>query len=175
MLTDASKTTKQTLVDEGTELKGNLKSSCAVLVNGTVDGEIDAPEVTISKSGSVLGSIKAKKLRSQGTLSGNVEADDVFLSGSIRSNTVIKAKSLEAKLGSEHGQLEVTFGECKLEVGDSHEHETTHRIRATPESSPPPLPSSTPSPALGARSAWSSSRVAEAAAPALDESKLPVR
>jgi cytoskeletal protein CcmA (bactofilin family) len=154
------------LVDEGTELKGNIKSSCAVVVNGTVDGEIDAPEITITKSGSVLGSIKAKKLRSQGTLSGNVEADDVFLSGSIRSNTVIKAKSLEAKLGSERGQLEVTFGECKLEVGDSaHDHEIVNQPRSSSESpAAPHPPSSTPSPALSARSAWSSSRIAEAAA-----------
>ena len=161
MPTEPNRTSKQTLVDEGSELKGNLKSSCAVIVNGTVDGEIDAPEVTITKSGSVLGSIRAKKLRAQGTLSGNVEADDVFLSGSVRSNTVVKAKSLEAKLGSERGQLEVTFGDCKLEVGDApHEHDH---------------PSSTPSPVSGARSAWSSSRVAEAGSTALDESKLPVR
>src|SRR5688572_23311662 len=114
-----SKTPKQTLVEEGTEFKGTLKSSCAVVVNGTIDGEVDAPEITITRSGAVLGAIKAKKVRSQGTLSGNVDAGDVFLSGSVRSNTVIKAKSLEVKLGSEKGQLEVTFGDCNLEVGDA--------------------------------------------------------
>jgi cytoskeletal protein CcmA (bactofilin family) len=176
MPTEASKTLKQTLVDEGTELKGNLKSACAVVVNGTVDGEIDAPEITITKSGSVLGSIKAKKLRSQGTLSGNVEADDVFISGSVRSNTVIKAKSLEARLGSEHGQLEVTFGECKLDVGDSpHEEDTVQRVLANPESSAAPIPSSTPSTPSSARSAWSSPRVPEPSSAALGESKLPAR
>jgi cytoskeletal protein CcmA (bactofilin family) len=114
-----SKTPKQTLVEEGTEFKGTLKSSCAVVVNGTIDGEVDAPEITITRSGAVLGAIKAKKVRSQGTLSGNVDAGDVFLAGSVRSNTVIKAKSLEVKLGSsDKGQLEVTFGECNLEVGE---------------------------------------------------------
>src|SRR5688572_12040803 len=114
-----SKTPKQTLVEEGTEFKGTLKSSCAVVVNGTIDGEVDAPEITITRSGAVLGAIKAKKVRSQGTLSGNVDAGDVFLAGSVRSNTVIKAKSLEVRLGSsDKGQLEVTFGECNLEVGE---------------------------------------------------------
>ncbi len=176
MPTEASKTVKQTLVDEGTELKGNLKSACAVVVNGTVDGEIEAPEITITKSGSVLGSIKAKKLRSQGTLSGNVEADDVFISGSVRSNTVIKAKSLEAKLGSERGQLEITFGECKLEVGDSpHEQDTVNRVLANPESAAAPSPSSTPSTPSSARSAWSSARVAEPSATTLGDNKSPAR
>lgn len=116
---ETSKAPKQTLVEEGTEFKGTMKSSCPVVVNGTIDGEVDAPEITITRSGAVLGTVKAKKVRSLGTLSGNVDAGDVFLAGSVRSNTVIKAKSLEVKLGSEKGQLEVTFGECNLEVGDA--------------------------------------------------------
>ncbi len=91
---ESSKTPKQTLVEEGTEFKGTLKSSCAVVVNGTIDGEVDAPEITITRSGAVLGALKAKKVRSKGTLSGNVDGGDVFLSGSVRSNTVIKATSL---------------------------------------------------------------------------------
>src|SRR4051812_12695955 len=116
---EASKTPKQTVVEEGTEFKGTIKSSCAVVINGTIDGDVDAPEVTITRSGSIAGAVKATKLRSQGTLSGKVEATDVFLSGVVRSNTAIKAKRLEAKLGSESAQIEVTFGECALEVGDA--------------------------------------------------------
>lgn len=118
MPTEPSKTPKQTVVEEGTEFKGTLKSSCAVVINGTVDGEMDAPEITVSRSGSVAGSLRATRLRSQGTLSGKVEATDVFLSGIVRSNTAIKAKRLEVKLGSDQAQIEVTFGECALEVGD---------------------------------------------------------
>jgi cytoskeletal protein CcmA (bactofilin family) len=115
---EPSKTPKQTVVEEGTEFKGTLKSSCAVVINGTVDGEMDAPEITVSRSGSVAGSLRATRLRSQGTLSGKVEATDVFLSGVVRSNTSIKAKRLEVKLGSDQAQIEVNFGECALEVGD---------------------------------------------------------
>jgi cytoskeletal protein CcmA (bactofilin family) len=113
-----TKTPKQTVVEEGTEFKGTLKSSCAVVINGQIDGEVDAPEITVTRSGSVAGSLRATKLRAQGTLSGKVEAGDVFLSGVVRSNTSIKAKRLEVKLGSEQAQIEVTFGECALEVGE---------------------------------------------------------
>jgi cytoskeletal protein CcmA (bactofilin family) len=115
---ETSKTPKQTVVEEGTEFKGTLKSSCAVVINGIVDGDLDAPEITVTRSGSVAGSLRATKLRSQGTLSGKVDASDVFLSGVVRSNTAIKAKRLEVKLGSDQAQIEVTFGECALEVGE---------------------------------------------------------
>lgn len=114
-----AKTPKQTLVEEGTEFKGTLKSSCPVVINGTIDGEVDAPEITVARAGTVAGSLKAAKVRSQGTLSGKIEATDVYLSGVVRSNTSIKAKRLEVKLGSESAQIEVNFGECSLEVGEA--------------------------------------------------------
>jgi cytoskeletal protein CcmA (bactofilin family) len=147
-----------------------------VVVNGTIDGEVDAPEITITRSGAVLGAIKAKKVRSQGTLSGNVDAGDVFLAGSVRSNTVIKAKSLEVKLGSsDKGQLEVTFGECNLEVGEAPKEEDSINGWASSSSSTdstesrPSSPSASSdldssSPVLGTRSPWKSSRIIEASA-----------
>jgi cytoskeletal protein CcmA (bactofilin family) len=187
---ETSKTPKQTLVEEGTEFKGTLKSSCAVVVNGTIDGEVDAPEITITRSGAVLGAIKAKKVRSQGTLSGNVDAGDVFLSGSVRSNTVIKAKSLEVKLGSsDKGQLEVTFGDCNLEVGEGPKDEDSINGWSTSSDtdSKEPRPSSPiaasdldtagSTPVLSTRSPWKSSRIIEAASAATidDGSKSTLR
>jgi cytoskeletal protein CcmA (bactofilin family) len=116
------KSLKQTLVEEGTEFKGTLKSSCPVVVNGTVDGEVDVPELTITVSGTVVGVIKAKQLRSRGTLAGHIDAVDVSLFGKVRSNTVVRASSLEMKIGSpERGNLEVTFGERSLRGGTDSE------------------------------------------------------
>jgi cytoskeletal protein CcmA (bactofilin family) len=113
------KTPKQTLVAEGTELKGSLHSTWPVVVNGTIDGKVEAPELTITRAGAVLGAVKAKRLRSHGTLSGNVDAGDVFLAGAVRSNTIIRATSLELKLGSlEKGSLEVIFGESNIGASD---------------------------------------------------------
>jgi cytoskeletal protein CcmA (bactofilin family) len=113
---------KQTLVEEGTELKGTLKSSCQVVVNGTIDGQIEAPSLTVAETGTVLGNVKATKLRSEGTLAGNIDADEVYLSGTVKSNTMIRANKLEVKLSQERGKLEVTFGECLLEVGEDPAH-----------------------------------------------------
>jgi cytoskeletal protein CcmA (bactofilin family) len=112
MVPSQTKPPKQTFVEEGSVFKGTLKSTCPVVVNGTIEGEVTAPEVTIARTGTVLGVITASTLRSYGMLAGKVDAGDVFLFGAVRSNTVIKAKTLEVKIGSsERGQLEVIFGE----------------------------------------------------------------
>lgn len=185
---------KQTLVEEGTEFKGTLKSSCAVVVNGTIDGEVDAPDITVTRSGSVAGTLKATKVKSQGTISGKVEASDVFLSGSVRSNTSIKAKRLEVKLGSDKGELEVTFGECNLEVGDVASEEASTSTSSESQgssstsgegwaaldgseetSSAASSSSSTASSGSGGRSSWKSSRVIEASSSLLDGTKSTLR
>ena len=115
---EATKAEKHTLVEQGTEFKGTMKSSCPVVVNGRIEGELTAPELDVTVSGTVQGTIKAERLSSRGVLSGNVDAGDLFLSGSIGSKTVIKAKNLEVKLTPEQGRMELTIGECTLDVGD---------------------------------------------------------
>jgi hypothetical protein len=132
MPVESKSLSKQTVVEDGTELRGKLTSSCPVVINGLVDGELNAPEVTIATSGTVSGAIKAKRIRSQGTLSGSVEANDVFVSGTVKSNTTIVAKSLEVRLSPERGKLQVTFGECTLDVGDEPTKEAALDNRAKP-------------------------------------------
>lgn len=139
-----TKPTKQTFIDEGSVFKGTLKSSCPVIVNGTIDGELTAPELTIARTGTALGVIKATTLRSYGMLAGNVDAGDVYLFGAVRSNTVIKARTLEVKIGSsDRGQLEVIFGEC----GDTHP--TSAQLEAAPTALISP-----PEPATAAEPSW---------------------
>jgi len=109
---------KQTTVEEGTQFKGTLQSNCQVMVRGKVEGDLAAPSLVVSSTGTVVGNVKAEHIRSEGVLAGHVDADDVYLSGSVRSDTVIRAKSLEVKLQQPNGKLQVTFGECILDVGD---------------------------------------------------------
>ena len=118
MATD-TKTPKQTLVEAGTEFTGTLKSSCPVVVNGSLDGDIDAPTLSIAAGGAIKGTIRATTLRSHGTLAGTIDATEVYVAGAVRSNTVIRAKRLECKIASpEKGQLQVTFGQCNLELSE---------------------------------------------------------
>lgn len=108
---------KKTLVEEGTQFKGALSSSCPVEVKGRVEGEVTAPALHVSESGAVHGRIKVGELSSQGELAGELDADVVQLSGTVKDNTIIRAKTLEVKLSAPNGKMQLTFGECQLEIG----------------------------------------------------------
>ena len=108
---------KKTLVEDGTEFKGSLSSKCPIEVNGHVEGDLSAPSLVISGSGSVHGKVKVGEMRSEGRIAGEFDADLVQLSGTVQDNTVLRAKSLEVKLASQNGKMQVIFGECELEIG----------------------------------------------------------
>ena len=117
--TQEQKKQRATLVEEGTEFKGELISNCPLVIRGKVEGSIKAPAITIARSGALIGTAKIGQLLSEGELSGEFEADAVRLAGKIGSNTTIRARSLAANHAArEKGGLQVTFGECTLEVGE---------------------------------------------------------
>jgi len=109
---------KRTLVEEGTQFKGSLSSSCPIVVKGRIDGDISAPSLQVSSTGSVHGKVKVGQIESQGELSGEFDADVIQISGTVRDKTVVRAKSLEVKLAPATGKMQVVFGECVLDVGD---------------------------------------------------------
>jgi cytoskeletal protein CcmA (bactofilin family) len=111
--------TRATVVEEGTQFKGALSSSCPIVVRGQVQGELSAPSLTVSPSGSVHGTVKVSEIRSQGELAGEFDADVVELSGVVKDNTIIRARALEVKLGVSNGKMQLVFGETVLEVGDA--------------------------------------------------------
>jgi len=111
--------TKKTLIEQGTEFKGTLTSSCAIVVMGKVEGEMKGPSVEVTESGVLSGKAKVTELRSRGELSGEFDAEMVELSGRVRDKTIIRAKSLEVSLQRAEGGIEMVFGDCELAVGDA--------------------------------------------------------
>lgn len=109
---------KKTLIEDGTEFRGAFTSDCPVVVSGKVNGEVAAPSLTVTRSGMVHGKVRVKDITCEGEVAGEFDAETVRLSGRVNDGTVIRAKSLEVTLAAEKGQLQVTFGECMLEVGD---------------------------------------------------------
>jgi cytoskeletal protein CcmA (bactofilin family) len=110
----------RTLVEEGTQFKGSLTSKCPIEVKGRVEGDLQAPSLTVSAKGAVHGKVKVEELMSEGEIAGEFDADVVRLSGVVKDNTFVRAKSLEVKLGAgPNGRMQVIFGECALEVGDA--------------------------------------------------------
>jgi cytoskeletal protein CcmA (bactofilin family) len=111
--------TKRTLIEEGTEFKGTLTSTCAIVVMGRVEGELKGPSVEVTETGALSGKAKVTELRSRGELSGEFDAEIVELSGRVRDKTVIRARSLEVSLQRAEGGIEMVFGDCELAVGEA--------------------------------------------------------
>jgi cytoskeletal protein CcmA (bactofilin family) len=169
-----STSTKRTVVEEGTALRGTLSSSCPIVILGKVHGELSAPSILVAESGVVSGSLKAKELCSRGELAGTIDAEVLQLSGRVRDRTVIRAQRLEVKLGGANGEREVVLGSCELEVGEAPDKEAAIRAaRSTPAAaaSPervapeaPPAAEAVPEPLPAESSAARSSRRAVAEA-----------
>ena len=111
--------TKKTLIEEGTELKGTLTSTCPIVVMGRVEGDLTGPSVEVTETGVLCGKAKVTELRSRGELAGEFDAEVVELSGRVRDKTIIRAQSLEVSLRRDEGRIEMVFGDCELAVGDA--------------------------------------------------------
>jgi cytoskeletal protein CcmA (bactofilin family) len=114
-----STNSKQTIVEEGTEFRGTLVSTCPIVVRGRIEGEVETPALSVSEKGAVHGKAKVGTIKSLGELSGEFDAEVVELAGRVKDNTIIRAKSLEVKLASEDVKMKVTFGDCELAVGEA--------------------------------------------------------
>ena len=136
-----SATEKRTLVEEGTTFKGSLSSTCPIFVKGGVEGDIQAPSLTVASSGTVSGKVKAGELKSDGAIAGEFDVEKVQLSGSVKDNTDINARSLEVKLTATNSKMQGVFGECELEVGDQPSREKAADKQENGKSVPPPAES----------------------------------
>jgi cytoskeletal protein CcmA (bactofilin family) len=127
---------KHTLVEDGTELKGTITSSCPIVVMGKVEGEVTGPAIHVTSSGVVAGKVKVNALLSAGEIAGEIEAETVKISGRVRDRTVIRARTLEVTISRESG-TEVVFGECELAVGDEPNKQAAIDAALAPPVTPP--------------------------------------
>jgi hypothetical protein len=110
---------KQTVVEDGTHFRGSLTSTCPIVVNGRIEGDVDTPGLFVSATGSVKGKVKVGEVQSEGELEGEFDAETVRLAGRVKDKTVLRAKVLEVQLASEGSKMQMVFGETELSVGDA--------------------------------------------------------
>ena len=110
----------QTVLEEGTEIDGSIRSKCPITVSGKLKGDVCAPSLTITQSGSVSGQVKVSEFKSEGDIAGEIDAESVELSGHVSDHTIIRASSLQVKLAQNgnNSKFHVTFGNCDLKVGE---------------------------------------------------------
>ncbi|HVH40949.1 MAG TPA: polymer-forming cytoskeletal protein [Labilithrix sp.] len=111
---NTSSTQKRTLIEEGTRFKGSLSSTCPIVVQGSVEGDVDGPAVTVSATGTVSGVVVAGSLKSEGKIAGDFDVETAQLAGTVEKDTVIRATSLDLKLTVASGKAQLTFGPPRL-------------------------------------------------------------
>ncbi len=127
---------EHSIIAPGTEFEGVVVSSCGIIVGGRITGDLSAPSLHVHEKGTVGGRIKVGSLISRGEISGEIDADKVELSGRVGDRTVLRAKTLDVKLGEDGGPLRVAFGDCELQVGGavaSGSGRAQAKAAATPE------------------------------------------
>jgi len=119
-------------------------------VRGRVEGELQTPTLTVSASGAVHGRAKVREVHSQGEISGEFDAEKIELAGVVKDKTVIRARSLDVKLGAARGKLQIVFGECELSVGDEpteHDYANETASVAAQVAAEAPVAAAEPAPA----------------------------
>ena len=111
---------QETVLGEGTEFEGAIRSQCPITVSGNLMGDVSAPNLIITRTGRVHGHIKVAEVKSEGEIAGEIDAESVDLSGHVGDQTTIRATSLQVKLSQNGagGKLQVSFGNCDVHVGN---------------------------------------------------------
>jgi hypothetical protein len=79
--------------------------------------------------------VKVSLFSCKGEVGGEVMAETVELAGRVCDQTVIKSKTLDVKLAEGNSGVQVTFGNCELQVGDLPARPNTKSTTSTTESS----------------------------------------
>ena len=115
-MTDATRPVSRaeptTIVEEGTDFRGEFTSRCPVIVHGRIEGDVKAPAVTVTTSGALQGKVEAKTIRCKGSVAGVLEADVIELTGAIARDTIVRAQRLNLDVESTSGRIELAFNQA---------------------------------------------------------------
>ncbi len=79
---------------------GDLKGHGAIQIDGTIEGDIDVPLLTVGEQGKVDGSTVAETVRIFGTVNGRVRAKTVRLGASAKVTADITHETLTIEAGA---------------------------------------------------------------------------
>ena len=91
--------TKSVLVSD-VKIKGNITEKGSIVIDGEVDGNINAEFVETFENSNIKGNIKSKKTFIAGKLKGDINSDSVHIRKSADVDGTIKQKTLSIEEGS---------------------------------------------------------------------------
>ena len=86
------------IISEGSEFKGNIKTSGEIQIDGVLNGNVRAKQVVVGVNGNVRGNVTANFLRICGKIEGEIRAEtlEIVSSASVKGNVYKKTISMEA-------------------------------------------------------------------------------
>ena len=86
------------IISEGSEFKGNIKTSGEIQIDGLLNGNVKAKQIVVGINGKVRGNITANFLRICGKIEGEIRAEtlEIVTSASVKGNVYKKTISMEA-------------------------------------------------------------------------------
>ena len=86
------------IISEGSEFKGNIRTSGEIQIDGVVNGNIRAKQIVVGITGNVRGNVTANFLRICGKIEGEIRAEtlEIVSSASVKGNVYKKTISMEA-------------------------------------------------------------------------------
>ncbi len=88
------------IISPDLKIVGNLKSNGETQIEGTIEGDIDVPLLTVGEQGKVDGSTVAETVRIFGTVNGRVQAKTVRLDASAKVTADITHETLTIEAGA---------------------------------------------------------------------------
>ena len=91
--------TKSVLVSD-VKIKGNITEKGSIIIDGEVNGNINAELVETFENSNIKGNIKSKKIFIGGKLKGDIDSDSVHIRKTANVDGTIKQKKLSIEEGS---------------------------------------------------------------------------
>tara|TARA_B100001179_G_scaffold174026_1_gene129378 strand:+ start:353 stop:808 length:456 start_codon:yes stop_codon:yes gene_type:complete len=100
------------IISEGSEFKGNIKTSGEIQIDGVLNGNVRAKQVVVGVNGNVRGNVTANFLRICGKIEGEIRAEtlEIVSSATVKGNVFKKTISIESgsKVTGNINELEST-------------------------------------------------------------------
>ena len=86
------------IISEGSEFKGNIKTSGEIQIDGVLNGNVRAKQIVVGVNGNVRGNVTANFLRICGKIEGEIRAEtlEIVSSASVKGNVFKKTISIES-------------------------------------------------------------------------------
>ena len=100
------------IISEGSEFKGNVKTSGEIQIDGVLNGNVRAKQIVVGVNGNVRGNVTANFLRICGKIEGEIRAEtlEIVSSATVKGNVFKKTISIESgsKVTGNINELEST-------------------------------------------------------------------